>query len=666
MVNEFENKQECLDENVENVNQTENIAVSEEVKPENTLDNTATEETSEQLQNIGSDGEQNLLNNDEEQKLEEEFDLPKLEEEIPDYSELNREEILNRVRELVTMSDNMQSIKKHIDILKSLFYKIQKIEFDKIREELKEKAGEDAEIEMPKDSLEAYLKELLSDYRNKKAEQIAAIEKGKEKNLAAKKDIIEKIKSLANGEESLNKTFVEFKNLQQQWSEIGNVPAGEADGLWKTYQLQIEIFYNQIKINKELRDLDQKRNLEDKLVLCEKAEELLLMTDIIAAYRELQDIHERWKEYGPVPLDKKEEIWDRFSATSKKIRQAYQEHFESLKAERNANLEQKTLLCEKAEEICNRETPTTGKAWGSLSDEILDLQKKWKEIGTVPREVNAEIYERFRAACNKFFNAKKEFFDNITEDLNNNYQKKLDLCVSAESIKELTDWKKTTEMFLDLQRKWKAVGPVPRKQSDEIWTRFRAACDHFFNMKSEFYKNIGTEHEENKLKKEALIEEIKNFEPAEDHKQNIESIKSFQTRWTEIGYVASSQKDKLYAEYKKAVNSIYEKLNINKHSLDLSNFNAKVDVYKETGEIKELVKERSAIMRQIQELKASILQMENNMGFFSSGSDSIIKDFKRKIAKVEDEIKILQQKKKSLDVAEREIKNKNTTDEQDA
>ncbi len=580
-----------------------------------------------------------------------------------DFSELSKEEILVKLKELIHEGD-IELTRKQIDILKSQYYKTQKAEFEKLKSEIIGNAGEDINYEIPKDPTEDYLKELMTDYKKKKTEHAVKQELEKEKHFDRKNEIIEKIKGLANGEESVNKTFAEFKELQQEWLKIGLVPASKATSLWKNYQLQIERFYDLVRINKELRDLDFKKNLEHKINLCEKAEELLLETDAVASYKSLQELHDLWKELGPVPADKREEIWDRFSIASKKIRQTYQDYFEKLKEERKVNYEQKLILCEKAEAIADAETPSTGKEWGNQTEKILELQKIWKTIGMVPKEVNAEVYEIFRAACNRFFNTKKEFFEIINEELNLNYQKKLEFCVTAESLQDSTDWKKTTEIYLNLQRKWKEVGPAPKKYSDQVWKRFRLACDKFFNAKSEFFSNIDKEHKINLDKKEDLIKEIKEFVPKENQSDNINSIKSFQTRWTQIGYVANFQKDRLYNEFREVINEIYEKLNLSKNSLDVSNFNSKVEILKETGEIEGLQRERSKILRRIQELNLEINQYENNMGFFSSGSDSILKDFEKKINKAKEEIKTLKEKKKSIDLAEREIKKKDTTDEQ--
>jgi hypothetical protein len=671
---EIENKQNDLEKNEENMLQTENISikVDSEVEvsiPEGaenaeeiSVEQTATIELEEEeAEHVIISEESEVLIFDKIEEEDSDDSEPIVQEN--DYSMLSKDEILEKLRFLIHET-NIEDTRKEIDTLKNQYYKSIRAEHDKLRLELKGTAGEDSELDMPKDPTEDYLKELMADYKKKKQEVFEKQEEEKVKNLKLKEAIIEKIKGLANSEESLNKTFAEFKALQQQWLKIGPVPNTEAGNLWKSYQLQIERFYDLVKINNELRDLDFKRNLEQKIELCEKSEELLLETEIVAAYKKLQEYHELWKELGPVPSDKREEIWDRFSTTSRKIRQSYQDHFEKIKEERNVNYEQKIILCEKAESILSENDPQNGKEWTSLSEQVLELQKIWKTIGMVPSTVNAEIYERFRGACNKFFEAKKEFFGTINNELMTNLQKKTEICATAELSKDSTDWKKSTELFLDLQKKWKEIGPVPKKNSDQIWKRFRAACDHFFNAKSSFYSNIDTEQKENLKKKEDLILELKSFVPSENQADNIEKVKEFQNRWTEIGFVASSQKDRLYSEFRGSINDIYGKLKLNRNSIELSNFNSKVETMKETGSADNISRERSRVLQRIQELNSEILQIENNMGFFSTGSESIIKDFQKKIERAQDEIKTLKDKKKSLDLAERELKKKENENEQ--
>lgn len=580
-----------------------------------------------------------------------------------EFKLLNKEEILDKLRYFIHETNVIEN-KNKIEELKTQYYKIRKSEYDKYREEQKEHLS-DAEIinmEIPKDPSEEYFKELLNDYKTKKQLHFQEQEKLKLDNLHRKEEIIEKIKTLANSEESLKKTFDEFKALQKEWQSIGPVPANKATEIWKNYQLQIERFYDFVKINNELRDLDLKKNLEQKLELCEKAEELLLSPDIIEAYNKLQEYHDLWKELGPVPKEKREEVWERFSLASKKIRQAYQEHFEKIKEERESNYKQKLALCEKAEEILEQQ-PLSSKEWTELSEKILELQKIWKTIGMVPKNVNNEVYERFRNACNKFFEAKNEFFAEINNELNENLQKKLDICVNAELLKDRTDWKRTTEKFLELQKQWKEIGPVPKKHSEQIWKRFRAACDHFFNAKAEYFKNIESEVQNNLTKKEALIEEVKNFQLTDNHADNVSKIKEFQNRWAEIGNVPVQEKDRLYNEFKNAINQIFEKLNLNRDTLEINNFKSKVDILKETNQIQGIQKERNKIQKRIQELNAEIIQIETNLGFFSSGSEQILKEFNKKIEKAREEIKILKEKKKILDLAERDLKSNNDSNE---
>lgn len=572
-----------------------------------------------------------------------------------DFAGLNKEEILEKIRYYVHDSEK-EDCKKEIDILRKLYYERQREDHESLKRELREKAGEGVEIEMPKDPTEDYFKELMEDYRKQREERLRRQEEIKEKNYEKKLAIIEKIKQLGNSE-SVSQSYNDFRALQKEWSEIGMVPAEKNKELWENYQMHVSNYYNLLKINRELRELDYKKNLEQKIALCEKMEELLLETNIITAYRKSIELFNEWKEIGPVPNDKREEIWDRFNEVRTKIFNNFKEYNEKQKSEREANYEQKVLLCERIEAmVADDALPTNGKDWVVASQKVLELQALWKTIGMVPTAVNTEIYERFRTSCNKFFDLKKEYFDRMNSDLEENLRKKTELCVTAESLQDSTDWKKTTEMFYDLQRKWKEIGPAPKKHSDQIWGRFRAACNKFFDAKSQFYSNIEAEHQMNLEKKENLISEVKAYVPVEDQAQNVEKIKEFRTRWNEIGYVASADKDRLYKEFKEAVDKIFATINLNRNDLELSAFNTQIEMIKESGEVSALQKERSAIVHKIQDLTVEIAQIENNLGFFSSGSDSIVKEFKKKIEKIKNEIAVLKDKKKAIDIAERELK----------
>lgn len=581
---------------------------------------------------------------------------PKHEPTEADFAGLNRNEIIEKIRFYVQESDK-EDCKKEVEILRKMYYKVRKEEFEKYKKEQQANLGEDVNIEMPKDTDEDYLKELLTDFNKKQNEIIKQKEAVKEQNLKAKLDIIEKIKQLASNGDSVNKTYADFKELQKKFLEIGPVPQSENKAVWESYQIHTANYYNLLKINREFRELDYKKNLEQKIVLCEKMEGLLLEKEIVSAFKKSQELYKEWKEIGPVSKDKSEEIWDRFIDTKQKVSNNYQEHITKQKQEREANYEQKIILCEKAEAIVAYENmPQKASEWTKASESILELQKIWKTVGMVPTEVNTEIFERFRAACNKFFDAKKEFFSKITNELDENLSKKTELCVAAESLKDSTEWKKTTEMFYDLQRKWKEIGPVPHKYSEQIWGRFRAACNHFFEEKNRYYSNIEADHQYNLEQKEQLIAEVKEYTPVEDQVANVEKIKEFKTRWNEIGYVATADKDRLYKEFKNAIDKIFEQIKLDKNDIELSSYNTQIEQIKESGEISVLIKERNNITKKIQDLNAEVTQIENNIGFFSNGSNNIVNEFNRKIEKIKNEIAVLKEKKKAIDIAERELK----------
>ena len=572
-----------------------------------------------------------------------------------DFAGLNKDEILEKIRYYVHDSEK-EDCKKEIDILRKLYFARVKEDRDAIKKELREKAGEGVEIETPKDPTEDYFKELMDDYHKQRAEHLRRQEEIKEKNYERKLAIIEKIKQLATCE-SVSQSHNDLKALQKEWMEIGPVPADKYKELLGNYQLYVSNYYKWLNQYRESREVDYKKNLDKKIALCERMEGLLLEPNALTAYRKSTELFNEWKETGPVPNDKREEIWDRFNEVRTKIYNNFQEHNDKQKAEREQNYEQKVLLCERIEAmVADEALPTSGKDWLVAGQKVLELQALWKTIGMVPTAVNNEIYERFRASCNKFFDRKKEFFDRMNSDLEENLRKKTELCVTAESLQDSTDWKKTTEMFYDLQKKWKEIGPAPKKHSDQIWGRFRAACNKFFDAKSQFYSNIEAEHQMNLEKKENLISEVKAYVPVEDQTQNIEKIKEFRTRWNEIGYVATSEKDRLYNEFKEAINKIFSTINLNRNDIEISTFTSQVEMMKEAGETSALQKERAAIVRKIQDLTVEIAQIENNLGFFSSGSDSIVQEFNKKIQKIKNEISVLKEKKKAIDIAERELK----------
>lgn len=572
-----------------------------------------------------------------------------------DYSNLSKEDLLNTLKQLLREKP-VNRIKRDVEEIKKHYYRLRNNEVEAIKRKFIDTGEDEINFEIPKDTDEAYLKELLEDYRKLKTEYLEALEQVKLDNLARKKEIIEKIGILANGEESLNNTFNEFKDLQKQWNDIGPVPHSESKDLWHSFNLQVERFYDYIKINNELRDLDFRKNLEFKVELCEKAESLLLESSIVEAYKKLQDLHNLWRETGPVPLKDREEIWERFQVITREINKRHQEHFIKIKEEREMNLRQKEVLCEHAESLAKQERKSI-KDWNEQTRQILDFQKMWKTIGMVPSSVNTPVYNRFRTACNKFFEEKKEYFLKIREEQNNNLQLKTDLCVQAESMQDSTDWKKTTDAFLSLQKKWKTIGPVPQKQNEIIWKRFRKACNHFFEAKSDFFKNRQLELNDNLEAKEKLIAEIKSYEPSKDHSENVQKIKEFQNKWTEIGFVAFREKEKLQKEYRDAIDFLYKKLNMSKDVVDLTKYRERMELFGEGRELEKLRKERSFILQKMKAIESDITLWENNLSFFSGSAGDLLKDVNKKLEKARLELENLAEKKKIIDLTERTIKN---------
>ena len=501
------------------------------------------------------------------------------------------------------------------------------------------------------DEYEAKLKELFAEYRRRRTEYIASIEKEKEENLKTKLQIIEELKELVNGNETMNTTFNTFRELQQRWRDTGIVPQANIKELWETYNLHVENFYNYIKINKELRDLDLKRNYETKLQLCEAAEALVLEPSVVTAFRKLQELHEQWRETGPVANEYKEVLWDRFKEASTRINKQHQEYFEKLKEEQKHNLELKTELCVKVEELSS-EILTTRKEWNKASDRLIEIQKVWKTIGFAPQKDNTKIYERFRAACDKFFDQKREFYEQLKSEMDNNLQLKTEICKQAEALQDSEQWKKTTDELISLQKRWKEIGPVSRRHSDAIWKRFRAACDRFFERKAAHFSGIDAQHEENLRAKLALLEEI---EAADVAAGGFETIKDFQRRWNEIGFVPIKQKDEIQKRYKTAVDNMFAILRGGERERSMNRFRAKVSDMKNNGAGR-LRFERDKLYNKVRQLESDIATLENNIGFFSrsKNAENMIREVEAKIAKAKQEMADTIEKIKLIDLQQEE------------
>ena len=560
-----------------------------------------------------------------------------------DFFDLSREGLVGRFRELVE-SEPVQRLKNRTKKIKEVFYKKLSEDIEKTKEEFLQTGGKIEEFKNNvEDKLEDSFKSLFELYREKRAEFTKKEDEVKQANLKKKLAIIEELKTLINKPEAFNHTFNEFKDLQKRWREIGSVPAAETKPLWDSYNYQVESFYNYIEINKELRDLDFKRNLEKKIQLCERAEELLIMPGIVKAYKELQTLHDKWRETGPVANDKKEEVWERFKSVTIKINKAHQDHFEGLKTEQEKNLKNKLILCEKVEELASDEI-TNIKDWKETGNMVVEIQKLWKGIGYAPKVNNDEVYKRFRNACDKFFNKKRDFFTSELSEKDENLQKKLNLCIEAESLQNSTDWKKTADIFKNLQEDWKKIGQISRKQSDELWKRFRKACNHFFETKQNHFQHKRTNEDDNLAKKQEVIEQILNFNFTDKGSEDLNKLKDLQNQWTEIGHVPFDKKDEVYHKFRDAVNQKLDELNMSGQQKTKAKYKDRLDSIKNSGKSKELfADDKEKIQSKIDKINADITLWENNLGYFSNtkNAESMINDFKEKIASSKETVKEL-------------------------
>lgn len=551
----------------------------------------------------------------------------------------------------------VQSLRREAEALKIAFYKQRRAAVEAERRAFLESGGAEADFVPTTDTAELRLKDLFKEYRRRRDEFISNLDAEKEANLKVKLRIIDELKELIDSDETLNHTFNKFRELQTRWKETGLVPQANVKDLWETYNLHVENFYNFIKINKELRDLDLKKNYEQKIALCEQAEALVLESSVVDAFHKLQKLHDQWRETGPVANEYKEVLWERFKEASSRVNKAHQEHFEGLKAEQTRNLELKTGLCVAAEELTTQPF-TARKEWNRASDRLLEIQKTWKTIGFAPKKDNNRIYERFRAACDKFFEAKRDFYAGMKGEMEQNLQLKTELCETAESLMNSEEWKKTTDELIALQARWKEVGAVPRRYSDQIWKRFRAACDRFFERKAAHFAGVDSEQEENLRRKSALLDEM----AAADIKSGgFEVIKDFQRRWGEIGFVPIKQKESIQKRYKAAVDTMFDTLRGSERERSMGRFREKVSSIRSAGGGR-LRTERDRLYNKVRQMEQDIALLENNIGFFahSKNADALVADVKAKIERAKEELKATIEKVKLIDrEAAQENKNEN-------
>jgi len=567
-----------------------------------------------------------------------------------DYSGYARKELVETLG-LIVENRSPSEITEDVNRIKELFYKKTKVEFNEKRLAFAKEGGNIEEYKPEFDELENQIKIILENYRNKKNDYNKIQESEKLENLRRKHVIIEKIKELVNREEAINKTFQEFRNLQNEWHSVGIVPQSALKDLWESYHHSVEIFYDYIKINRELRDLDLRKNLELKISLCEKAEELLLEPNAVNAFKLLQDYHNLWREIGPVPHENKNDVWERFREATAKVNKRHHEFFEKQKDDQKRNLDAKVALCEKAEEIANSEILTFSD-FKEKSDAILECQKLWRSLGFAPKKHNNKIYLRFRAACDSFFEKKRAFFAESKEVQVKNLQLKTELCLKAEALQESTDWKETSDILIRLQKEWKETGPVPKKYSEKVWKRFRKACDSFFTSKSEYFAGRDTSYEDNLSAKLAILAELDAFDAGEDPKAAFELLKDIQKRWTEIGYVPFNKKEEIARKYKEALNIQFDKLKLNDEDKNILKYRSKVDNARSNPRTARKVRnEREKFYSKIKQLEGDIVLWENNIGFFakSRNADTMIKEVEEKIAEARRNIKMLEEKVRLID-----------------
>ena len=553
-------------------------------------------------------------------------------------------EVVNRLKEISESDEEVT--RQELDSLKSNFYRIHRAEADAAYKKFIDEGGSAEEYAPEPDPEETAFKELMAAIREKRAAAAAALEQEREANYQKKLEIIDKIKVLTENPDEINRGYNDFKELQQQWNDIKEVPADKATNLWKTYQQAVEAFYDTLKLSNELRAYDFKKNLERKTALCEAAEKLADETDIIVAFRKLQQLHQDFRETGPVASDLREEIWTRFKEASTVINKRHQEFFEARKQKEEENLAKKTAICETIEAF-DLEGLKTFAEWNAISEKITALQAEWKTIGYAPQKMNTKIFERFRAACDAFFTRKNEYFQTVRDNLNQNYALKLDLVEKAEALKDSTDWKATTDALVELQKKWKEIGTVPKKYSDQIWERFNTACDAFFAAKKEANKDVHSEQTANMEKKRAIIDALAAIVPEEFEGDLRSRLREAQEEWNQIGHVPFKEKDKLYKLLREQMDRLYGYANQNAAK-------RRIDRFKESIKGGNGNDVRSRLTRQLDILNNEIKTYENNLGFLTLSSKSkqgnaLIEELNRKMEKLKADKEEVKAKLKALD-----------------
>ena len=561
---------------------------------------------------------------------------------------LTKEEILAKLKEVVADVENVA--KPEIDGLKQSFYKLHNAEQDAARKLFIENGGAAENFVPQTDCVEEEFKNIMSVIKEKRSALTAELEKQKEMNLQVKLSIIEELKELVESPDDANKSYTEFKKLQQQWNEVKLVPQAKVNELWKNYQLYVEKFYDLLKLNNEFREYDFKKNLEIKTHLCEAAEKLADEEDVVSAFHQLQKLHQEFRDTGPVAKELRDEIWARFKAASTTVNRRHQQHFEALKEVEQHNLDQKTVICEIIEAIDYKEL-TSFASWESKTQEVIALQNKWKTIGFAPQKMNVKIFERFRKACDEFFRKKGEFFKSLKEGMNENLEKKRALCEKAEALKDSTDWKATADELTKLQKEWKTIGPVAKKYSDAVWKRFISTCDYFFEQKNKATSSQRSVEQENLEKKKAIIEKLNAIDDQMNTEEATQLVRDLMKEWNGVGHVPFKEKDRIYKQYHSQVDKLFERFNISASNKKLSNFKSTISSIQE-GSPQALYREREKLVRAFDNMKNELQTYENNLGFLTTSSkkgNSLLTEINRKVEKLKADIELVKEKIKVVD-----------------
>ena len=571
------------------------------------------------------------------------------EEQVETTSRLTtKEEVLARMKELALNAESAG--KQELDSLKQSFYKFHNAELEAAKKQFIDNGGSEEDYAPQSDAIEEEFKNVMAIIKEKRSAQMAELERQKEENLQIKLSIIEELKELVESPDDANKSYTEFKKLQQQWNETKLIPQAKVNELWKSYQLYVEKFYDILKLNNEFREYDFKKNLEIKNRLCEAAEKLADEEDVVSAFHQLQKLHQEFRDTGPVAKELRDEVWNRFKAASTVVNRRHQQHFEALKEAEQHNLDQKTVICEIVESIEYDELKTFS-AWENKTQEVIALQTKWKTIGFAPQKMNVKIFERFRHACDDFFKKKGEFFKTLKEGMNENLEKKKALCEKAESLKESTDWKATADTLTKLQKEWKTIGPVPKKHSDTIWKRFISACDYFFEQKNKATSSQRSVELENMEKKKEIITRLSAIDESIDTEEASKQVRELMKEWGTIGHVPFKEKDKLYKQYHSLVDQLFERFNISASNRKLSNFKSNISNI-QSGGSQTLYREREKLVRAYENMKSELQTYENNLGFLTSASkkgNSLLTELNRKVEKLKADLELVLQKIKVID-----------------